>query len=230
MKTTKYKLILFLILTLPILFLSACLELSDADWELVEIAFENWAEENGLLENDEWQPDGVVIKAVENTIGDFNNQKEFVELDGLDVIRDIEKADQLAAEAREEYDQEKMQSAVELRPNDWRLQEQNAILFSLNGYSYESSGAFSESDRTANGQAPRGKECLALRKQQLEYREILISDNLDTCYQIADCDVSVLTSQLQHVNDELNLIDGIGSIDGSGSSPNCDDSPLYDGN
>ena len=81
MKTTKHKLILFLILTLPVLFLSACLELSDADWELVEIAFESWAEENGLLENDQWQPDGVVVKAVENTVGNMTN-KEFLGMVG----------------------------------------------------------------------------------------------------------------------------------------------------
>ena len=68
MKTTKHKLLLLLIIALPILFLTSCEDLSDDDWELVEIAFESWAEENGLLENDQWQPDSVVEKAIDYEI------------------------------------------------------------------------------------------------------------------------------------------------------------------
>ena len=45
MKITK-KILLVLILLLPVLLLTSC---EDADWDLLEIAFESWAEENGLL-------------------------------------------------------------------------------------------------------------------------------------------------------------------------------------
>jgi hypothetical protein len=203
MKTTKHKLILFLILTLPILFLSACLELSDADWELLEIAFESWAEENGLLENDQWQPDAVVIKAVEKTIGSINNQKEFIELDGLDVVRDIERADQLASEAMNQNDLDKMKTAVDLRPHDWRLQEQNAVLWSYNRSPDLSDNAFEESNILVKEQIERGGDCVYFRTQQLEYRERLLSDQIITCSNIINCDDAILVSDLIWTQQEL---------------------------
>jgi hypothetical protein len=208
MKTTKQKIILFLILTLPILFLSACSDLSDADWELLEVAFESWAEENGLLENDQWQPDGVVIKAVEKTIGDFNNQKEFVELDGLDVVRDIEKADDLAADAMMENDLNKMKSAIELRPNDWRLREQNAIIWNK-GFPPNLDNIFVDSDNIIMEQIQQGGDCVKLRTQQLEYRETLLSDFLIDCSKKSDCNASNLVFELENVQEKLyHIYDG----------------------
>ncbi|TFG48473.1 MAG: hypothetical protein E4H33_04105 [Anaerolineales bacterium] len=216
MKTTKHQLILFLILTLPILFLTACSDLSDADWELLEVAFESWAEENGLLENDQWQPDGLVIKAVEKTIDDFNNQKEFVELDGLDVVRDIENADQLAGEAMNQNDIQKMQAAVDLRPKDWRLQEQNAVLLSFNNKEDSSIVAFENANNSIEERIKQGGDCVALRTQQLEYREQLLSDQINTCSKILNCDDSLLVFDMQFT--QMNLF----SIYETGSNAFCE--------
>lgn len=218
MKTTKHKLILFLILTLSILFLTACSELSDADWELLEVALESWAEENGLLENDQWQPDGVVIKVVEKTIADFNNEKIYVELDGLDVVRDIEKADQLASEAMDKNDQEKMQAAIELRPKDWRLQEQNAVLWSTSANSRPDivNDSYVHSTDLIEEQIERGGDCVTLIKQQLEYREQLLSDQIIICSNTLDCDDTQLVRKLIYTQDKLfNLYE-------SGTTPYCD--------
>ena len=175
MKTTTKKTILILIFVIPVLFLSGC---EDADWDLLEIAFESWAEENNIYENGEWQPEGVVKKAVEKTSGDINNQKEFIELDGLDVVRDIEEADALASEALTQNDLRKMRTAVDLRPNDWRLQEQNAVLWSVNSQSAYANDAFVDSNNLLKEQIQSGSDCIALRRQQLEYRENLLSDNI----------------------------------------------------
>ena len=179
MKTTKHKLILFLILTLPILFLTSCLELSDADWELVEVAFESWAEENGLLENDQWQPDGVVTKAVENTIGDLTNKEENVQFDGLTVIRDIEKADELAEQAWKEKEKEKLIEAINTRPKDWRLREQEAA-FSLSQDSIGKGIGLTDSDLIILKQVNAGADCVNLRTQQLEYRESLFEKHMSS--------------------------------------------------
>ncbi len=204
MKTTKHKLILFLILTLPILFLTSCLELSDADWELLEVAFESWAEENGLLENDQWKPDSVVEKAIENTVGNMTNKEPFIQLGALDdVIRDIDRADELASEAIMQNDLKKMHTAVGLRPNDWRLQEQNAVLWSANSQSAYSNDAFVDANDLIEEQVKQGGDCVALRIQQLEYREILLSDNINKCAQLTACDSGVLSSDLSFAQDEL---------------------------
>ena len=109
MKKNPNKLLLVLILTLPTFILSGC---EDTDWDLLEIAFEAWAEDKGLYENGKWKPEGVVKNAVNETIADITNQEESVQLDGLNVIRDIEKADKLADQALTTFDTAKMASAL----------------------------------------------------------------------------------------------------------------------
>ncbi len=200
MKTTNRKIILFLILTLPILFLSAC---EDADWDLLEIAFESWAEENNLYSNGKYKPENAVKIAVMDTIGDITNSEKNIQFDGLDVIRDIERADELASDALAFNEPQKMQTALELRPNDWRLQEQNAVLLSVNSQFSLSNEGFGESDNLLKEQIQQGENCVALRKQQLEYRETLLSDNIINCSHIIDCDDDVLTIDLKYTQEEL---------------------------
>ena len=217
MKTTKHKLILFLILTLPILFLTSCLELSDADWELLEVAFESWAEENGLLENDQWKPDSVVEKAIENTVGNMTNKEPFIQLGALDdVIRDIDRADELASEAMMQDDLQKMQTAIELRPKDWRLREQNSVLWesvwasnpeeddeSFHAeYPGVENGTF-EADDIILEQIKQSGDCVKHRRQQLEYREILLSDALNNCSKKPGCDESILSWNLASTQEIL---------------------------
>ena len=175
MKTTTHKLLLLLIIALPILFLTSCEDLSDDDWELVETAFESWAEENDLLDNGEWKPKGVVTKVVEDTIGDFTNKEENVQFDGLGVIRDIEKADELSSEAFEQNDLQKMKTAIDLRPEDWRLREQNSVLWaSVWSYNRDDDKTFLaehpavdngvvEADDFIREQVKQGGDCVELR-------------------------------------------------------------------
>lgn len=204
MKTTKHKLILFLILTLPILFLSSCLELSDADWELLEVAFESWAEENGLLENDQWQPDSVVEKAIENTVGNMTNKEPFVQLGALDdVIRDIDRADELANEAMIVMDKGKMEEAIELRPNDWRLREQMGVLRTSETEISQSADEFDDSTELIKEQIKDREDCVKLRIQQLDYREILLLDAINNCDSVYECNDFYLSSELEFVQESL---------------------------
>ncbi len=129
MKKTINKIILLLVLLLPILFLTGC---EDADWDLLEIAFESWAEENNLLENGQWQPDGMVVKVVEDKVAEITNQNAAVQLDALNAVRDMEKATQLADEAMLDLDTAKMSSAVSLRPHDWTLYEKESAVWIAN--------------------------------------------------------------------------------------------------
>jgi hypothetical protein len=165
-KITK-KILLVLILAIPVIFLSGC---DDVDWDLLEDAFEAWAEENDLIENGEWKPEGLVIKAIDNTIADITNQEEFVQLDGLDVIRDIEKADQLAEEAMLELDPVKMEAAVSIRPLDWRLLEQEGAVWGANGDYASAEIAWTQSDELLRHSLDQGGDCAKLRRSQLEFR------------------------------------------------------------
>lgn len=200
MNTTIRKIVLFLILTLPILFLSAC---EDADMDLLEIAFEAWAEENNLYSNGTYKPENAIKIAVKDTIGDITNAEENIQFDGIGVVRDIERADELASEALTQNDLRKMRTAVGLRPNDWHLQEQNAVLWSVNSQGSYANDAFVDSNKLLKEQIQQGGNCVALRRQQLEYRENLLSDNILKCSQLSACDEGVLVHQLEYAQEEL---------------------------
>jgi len=188
MKTTKHKIILLLILTLPILFLTSCYELSDADWELVEIAFESWAEENGLLENDQWQPDAVIVKAVEDKVAEITNEDTAVQLDAVNAVRDMEKATQLADEAMLDLDTAKMSSAVSLRPHDWTLQEKDAAVWLAHGNAAAAQTAFAQSDDLfLESVINNDEDCVWLREQQLTKRRETLFEVARACKKNPNC-------------------------------------------
>ncbi len=205
MKTLK-KITLLIIFLLPVLFLTSC---EDADWDLLEIAFESWAEENNLYEDGEWQPDGIITKAVEDTIKDITNNQTKVQIDGLDVIRDIEKADEIASDAMLSMDTVEMAKAIELRPYDWTLREQHAMAWAMQPNPPEE--PFLDSDNLIRKQMySEGGDCVKLRTQQLEYREILLSDTINECAKGIQCDNSYLASELESVQEQLFYIyDGL---------------------
>jgi len=222
MKTTKHKLILFLILTLPVLFLTSCLELSDADWELLEVAFESWAEENGLLENDEWQPDGVVVKAVEDKVAEITNQNAAVQLDARNTVRDMEKANQLANEAMLDLDTAKMSSAISLRPHDWIIQEQDAILWLAHGNAAAAQTAFAQSDDLLLEAVANGGNCVDLKYEQLEKRANTLSLTFSPCHKDPNCtgsEYEALGEELEKTHQMMR------QIRSSGISDFCPDTP-----
>ena len=211
MKTTTKKMILILILALPVLFLSGC---EDADWDLLEMAFEAWAEEEGLYENGKYQPDAVIENAVQDTIGDITNAEENVQWDAIKVVRDIEKADELASEALMQDDLQKMKTAIELRPEDWRLREQNSVLWSSIEASNRDDDSFrAENPAVDNGtveaddivleQIKQSGDCVKHRREQLEYREILLSDAINNCSKKPGCDESYLAWNLAMTQEVL---------------------------
>jgi hypothetical protein len=174
MKTTR-KILVVLILLLPVLLLTSC---EDADWDLLEIAFESWAEENGLVEDGAWQPDGVVVKAVEDKVAEITNQNAAVQLDGVNAVRDMEKATELADEAMLDLDIAKMSSAVSLRPNDWRLHEQEGVVWLANANGAAAQTAFTNADELLLESLQSGGDCFAMRRTQLENRMFALSDAL----------------------------------------------------
>jgi hypothetical protein len=187
MNTTKNKIILLLILTLPVLFLTSCYELSDTDWELVETAFESWAEENGLLENDQWQPDAVIVKVVEDKVAEITNQNAAVQLDAVNTVREMEKATQLGDEALAELDTAKMSSAVSLRPDDWTLHEKESAVWSANGNQAAAQAARTKSDDLLRESVANGGDCMQLREQQLRKRRDYFLAASETCKKDPNC-------------------------------------------
>jgi len=209
MKTPIKHNIFILIIFIPVLFLSAC---EGADLDLLEIAFESWAEENNLYENGEYKPANMVIKAAEDLVGDITNAEVNTQFDAVGVVRDINKADELAAEALMQDDLQKMEEAIELRPKDWRLQEQNAVLLGTINSKDHVHEHFYESDDLLTEQIKQGGDCVGLRTQQLEYREILLTDAITHCSIKPSCDKTYLVIELELVQERLYHIYGGNAI------------------
>lgn len=149
------------------LLLTAC---SDAEWELIEEFFVVWAEENGLFVDDELQIDKAATTLIKNEINNVLQPEENIQLDGLDVIKDIEKADELSNQALEDFDPEKMQSALKIRPDDWRLHEDDAALAAAQGDVAGVMKATARSDQLVIQSVKFEENCLAVRRAQLETR------------------------------------------------------------
>ena len=216
MKKNTRRILLALILLIPAFILTGC---EDADWELLEIAFEAWAEEEHLLVNGKWQPEGVVQKAVENTIADITNQEESIQLDGVNVVKDIEKADALANAALAERNPAKMHEAVELRPNDWRIQEQNAILWTLDGDFDQSMAALEESNWLLLDQAKKSGNCTETHLELLEYRLDLYESNLNKCDNTPSCDSLIFETMIDSTQQAVLDIYDLGYSEGCGNLP-----------
>jgi len=216
MKIINQRKILILILLLPLLLLSGC---EDADLDLLEIAFEAWAEEEHLLVDGKWKPDEVVQKAVENTIADITNQEESIQLDGVNVVRESDNADALAGAAIEEQNPAKMNEALEMRPKDWRIHEQNAVLQTLEGDSHKSLDSIEESNDLLLERAKQSGNCTATHLEQLEYRRDAYEINLEKCNNTPSCDSLMFETMIDSTSDAIwNIVD-LGYSEGCGNLP-----------
>lgn len=167
MNQAKVFLKIVLVMIICLVFLTAC---SDSEWDLVAEFFAVWAEENGLVLDGEIQLDEAAFTVVKDTIDDISNSDKNVQLDGLDVIRDIERAEELSDQAVENLNREQMDQAIGLRPNDWLLHEKDAVLWGAYHNSAAAESALFQSDTLLKESLEQGGDCLAARRAQLEAR------------------------------------------------------------
>jgi hypothetical protein len=193
MKTIIQRLKMLLIITIPVFFLSSC---EDADLDLLEMVFEAWAEENGLYENGEYKPQNVVEKAVDDYLGQFTNSETSTQFDAIAVVRDIEEADKIANEAMAAMDKDKLEEAIKIRPNDWRLREQMGVLKTSETRVGISTQQFEESNDLIEELVEQGADCVSLQKQQYEYRESLLYDAIKNCDDTFECNDRYLAQEL----------------------------------
>lgn len=155
------------VMTVCAILLSGC---SDIEWDLIGEFFMFWAEDNGVIVGEEIQIGALSSAVVKDRINNLTNSKDNTELDGLDVIRDIERSEELSARAIETYDPELMKEALELRPFDWKLHEKDAVLWATAQNSPAAESAILQSDSLLMDSLRMGGDCMSARRAQLEIR------------------------------------------------------------
>ncbi|MGB2964962.1 MAG: hypothetical protein WBB69_13355, partial [Anaerolineales bacterium] len=155
--------------------------------------------------NGEWKPEGVVLKAAQDTIGNITNSNEKVQFDALDVMRDIEKADNLAAEALQTFDTAKMSSAVSIRPLDWLLRDKEGAVWLANDNGAAAQTSFTKSDELLRERLLSGGDCFKLRRTQLETRMFTLSEALTnyTLQTPGGAGAEAIRAEHRRVSDEI---------------------------
>jgi hypothetical protein len=185
---------------------------SESDWEYLFMGFMAWGEEHNIIDDNGFHPSALAAVVASDTVDDWTNAPEAVQLDGLDVIRKIEMANDLSAQALKELDPEKMEQAINLRPDDWTLYETDAILWAAKENGVAASEMLFEADTRLKESLQYGDNCVEARRAQLHRRLALIWDEIkkqeNEGREVND------TSELQYMYDfsaqELNEIDSSG--------------------
>jgi len=167
MKRTKKFTGILVVFLLSLFLLSAC---SDDEWDLIAEFFVVWAEQNSIVIDGAFQTDQAINTVVNDKISDVTNSEKSIQLDGLDVIRDIEQADAIADQAMDDLDPDQMVSALSIRPSDWRLHEKDGVIWVANDNLSAATSAFRRSDDLLRESLESGGDCLSLRRNQLEAR------------------------------------------------------------
>jgi hypothetical protein len=208
MKKKIQKMILLLIICISSFMLSGC---EDVDWDLASLAVEAWAEENGLYRDGKFAPVPMLEKAVGDTVRDVTHDEPFVQLDGLDVIRDIEKADELADQALTTFDTAKMASALAIRPHDWSLHEKDGVVWLTNGNSAAAQAAFDKADQLLLDNVGSGGGCTTMRINQLRTRANALQRAGTYCIDNANCPGKDIRVQLEATMQQIEQIYQVGT-------------------
>jgi hypothetical protein len=206
-----------LILCLSALLLSGCGEFYP---DLVLMAVEAYAQDRGIIEDGNYSPMALVGELNKAMVADVTNDEDFIELDGVDVVKDIEKADQLADEALSELDTHKVESAVSIRPLDWRLQEKSGAVWTANGNGAAAETAYAQSDELLRESLLSGGNCTQLRRQQLQTRARSLSDAGRACRLDENCSTATY-EEIGATHEDV--MAQIQEIDSTGIAPFCPD-------
>jgi len=189
-----------LVLILLSLLLSGC---DESDQDLVLSIIAAWVSEDGSMDLVEVKVVNIALKAWEQTTKEFISAEEAVQLNGLDVIDDIERADELSKEGLTPENEHLMDEAIELRPEDWRIRERDAVLWTMNGNPAATMSAEDQSDSLLQNQIKNGGDCNALRLQQLRYREQTYQENYKNCQMRSKCNLTEYQAAHTFVQTEI---------------------------
>lgn len=206
------RLVLFGCLLLIGVGLTAC---TDAEYELVAEFFVVWAEENGILQNEELNLPALVDQLYVEALFDWSNTDPDAALDAVvEVPNSIEEADALAEQGADWGSLELINKAIEARPNDWSYYDQGGAVALRLGNHQEEEAYRQSADNLVLQNSQNSGHCNFLRLNQLRNRRAALDVQLTKDFKSAsDFDLMDATR-----NDTLNEIQ---LLEGGGDSPFC---------
>lgn len=173
----KWKLVSLIMISILVcsIFLTGC---DDSDWEYLFWGLMVWGEEHNVIVNEEFQPGALAALVAKDATDDWMNTLESVQLDGLGVVHEIEKANELSDQALAELDSSKIREAIAIRPNDWVLHEKDAIIWAAYHNGAAADAAILQSDTLLKESLRPGDSCIAARQSQLNQRMSLLWEEI----------------------------------------------------
>ena len=99
-------------------------------------------------------------------------------LDGAEVVRKQEEADELAAAGTEQRDLDLINQAIALRPGDWSYHDQRAALLLGQNDDAAAQASFAESERLVRERIKAGASCRPLMLNMLRHRANALEANV----------------------------------------------------
>lgn len=213
-RRAQRRLAALLVIAVPLL--AAC---EDADSEFFLQLAADWAVEKGLMSlNCAGDPSDCQYDLNEVALGRYitlgrlgamfseDGQLINAALDGAEVVRAQEEADELAAAGTEQRDLTLIDQAIALRPGDWSYHDQRAALLLGQNDDAAAQASFAESERLVRERIRAGASCRPLMLNMLRHRAIALEANVKY-----DPELGVLDQLTAVQNDIADLEDGLPS-------------------
>ena len=176
MKNKLVPFLLVLALLLPLL--SACEDTEMLDF-LAELAVE-WAREKGILtaeNNVDWIQVGAyqLQRFAAGTTGDSELDAA---LEAGPVVHNFHQADKLSQQGLEEGDVDKIDQAIDLRPDDWSYYDKKAAVLYSQGNAIEAERNFEEAEWLVEDRIKSGGDCKMLKLNLYRNRESALLSQL----------------------------------------------------
>ena len=106
-----------------------------------------------------------------------------------------------------------MATALSIRPNDWRLLEQEGVIWLANANGAAAQSSFTKSDDVLKERLQIGGDCFSMRRAQLETRLFTLSDAITTLKAKGEFGTEALQEENRRVADELSQMNATGKSD-----------------
>jgi len=184
-----------------------------SDTELVGFLFGSWLSETQIVQGDSINWEALANEIAEDRKKILTNDQEAVSLAGFEVIGSLEKADELAEEGAAQQDLEKINQAIDQRPQDWSYVEKLGAVKMALGDSNDANNEFENADTLVINNSHSYTGCITNRTNQLRHRISALSEQLNISVSTPGVNPAEVQKALEDTQKELDTIQETGKTD-----------------